>query len=65
MRLVYYRMTRHARNCTAGTVYTYHERQKDTKASGYGTQKLRVGKDSVKVNLLFNSNTHTLLRSYI
>ncbi|KAK7099119.1 nitric oxide synthase-interacting protein-like [Littorina saxatilis] len=41
-------MTRHARNCTAGTVYTYHERKKDTKMSGYGTQKLRVGKDSVK-----------------
>lgn len=41
-------MTRHARNCTAGTVYTYHERKKDTKTSGYGSQKLRVGKDSVK-----------------
>lgn len=42
-------MTRHARNCTAGTVYTYHERKKDTSASGYGTQSQRVGKDSVKV----------------
>lgn len=41
-------MTRHARNCTAGTVYTYHERKKDTKASGYGSHKLRFGKDSVK-----------------
>lgn len=41
-------MTRHARNCTAGTVYTYHERKKDTAASGYGSQKLRFGKDSVK-----------------
>lgn len=41
-------MTRHGRNCTAGTVYTYHERQKDTKASGYGSQKLRFGKDAVK-----------------
>lgn len=41
-------MTRHAKNCTAGTVYTYHERKKDTKASGYGTEKLRYGKDSVK-----------------
>ncbi|PVD34197.1 hypothetical protein C0Q70_05463 [Pomacea canaliculata] len=41
-------MTRHARNCTAGTVYTYHERKKDTSASGYGTQSQRVGKDSVK-----------------
>ena len=42
-------MTRHARNCTAGAVYTYHERQKDTKQSGYGTKNVRVGKDSVKV----------------
>ncbi|KAL8563458.1 hypothetical protein ACOMHN_052368 [Nucella lapillus] len=41
-------MTRHAKNCTAGTVYTYHERKKDTQASGYGSQKLRYGKDSVK-----------------
>lgn len=41
-------MTRHARNSTAGTVYTYHERKKDTQTSGYGTQKLRLGKDSVK-----------------
>jgi len=41
-------MTRHGRNCTAGTVYTYHERKKDTKTSGYGSQKLRFGKDAVK-----------------
>lgn len=41
-------MTRHARNCTAGAVYTYHEKQKDTRSCGYGTQKSRVGKDSVK-----------------
>ena len=41
-------MTRHARNCTAGAVYTYHEKKKDNKACGYGTQKTRVGKDSVK-----------------
>ena len=43
-------MTRHARNCTAGAVYTYHEKQKDTKKSGYGSQKIRLGKDSVKVS---------------
>lgn len=41
-------MTRHARNCTAGAVYTYHEKQKDTKSCGYGTQQSRIGKDSVK-----------------
>ncbi|XP_041973243.1 nitric oxide synthase-interacting protein homolog isoform X2 [Aricia agestis] len=41
-------MTRHARNCTAGAVYTYHEKRKDAAASGYGTQSERVGKDSVK-----------------
>lgn len=41
-------MTRHARNCTAGAVYTYHEKRKDAAASGYGTDAQRVGKDSVK-----------------
>lgn len=41
-------MTRHAKNCTAGTVYTYHERKKDTKKSGYGSKAVRLGKDSVK-----------------
>ncbi|KAG8195832.1 hypothetical protein JTE90_008528 [Oedothorax gibbosus] len=42
------KMTRHARNCTAGAVYTYHEKQKDNKAGGYGTLQGRLGKDSVK-----------------
>ncbi|BES99900.1 Nitric oxide synthase interacting protein [Nesidiocoris tenuis] len=41
-------MTRHARNCTAGAVYTYHEKKKDAEASGYGTENRRIGKDSVK-----------------
>ncbi|KRT81329.1 hypothetical protein AMK59_5399, partial [Oryctes borbonicus] len=41
-------MTRHARNCTAGAVYTYHEKKKDAAASGYGTNSKRLGKDSVK-----------------
>lgn len=41
-------MTRHARNCTAGAVYTYHEKKKDAAASGYGTNAQRLGKDSVK-----------------
>ena len=43
-------MTRHSRNCTAGTVYTYHERQKDQHQSGYGSKQVRIGKDSVKVS---------------
>ncbi len=41
-------MTRHARNNTAGAVYSYHERQRDTQTSGYGTQKARLGKESIK-----------------
>lgn len=41
-------MTRHGKNCTAGTVYTYHERKKDTQKSGYGSKAVRLGKDSVK-----------------
>lgn len=41
-------MTRHGKNCTAGAVYTYHEKKKDTAASGYGTQTVRLSKDAVK-----------------
>ena len=41
-------MTRHARNCTAGAVYTYHEKKRDAAESGYGTNSRRIGKDSVK-----------------
>uniref|UniRef100_I3K3W5 Nitric oxide synthase-interacting protein n=1 Tax=Oreochromis niloticus TaxID=8128 RepID=I3K3W5_ORENI len=41
-------MTRHGKNCTAGAVYTYHEKKKDTAASGYGTQSVRLGRDAVK-----------------
>lgn len=41
-------MTRHGRNCTAGTVFTYHERKTASQTSGYGSQKLRFGKDAVK-----------------
>lgn len=41
-------MPRHARNCTAGSVYTYHEKVKDAQQSGYGTQSMRLGKDSIK-----------------
>nr|XP_037847851.1 nitric oxide synthase-interacting protein isoform X1 [Chlorocebus sabaeus] len=42
------RMTRHGKNCTAGAVYTYHEKKKDTAASGYGTQNIRLSRDAVK-----------------
>uniref|UniRef100_A0A4X2LIY5 Nitric oxide synthase-interacting protein zinc-finger domain-containing protein n=1 Tax=Vombatus ursinus TaxID=29139 RepID=A0A4X2LIY5_VOMUR len=41
-------MTRHGKNCTAGAVYTYHENKKDTAASGYGTQKMRLSRDAIK-----------------
>ncbi|KAL3842442.1 hypothetical protein ACJMK2_020458 [Sinanodonta woodiana] len=41
-------MTRHSRNNTAGTVYSYHEKKKDHAASGYGSKYVRFGKDSVK-----------------
>ncbi|RWS04083.1 Nitric oxide synthase-interacting protein-like protein [Dinothrombium tinctorium] len=41
-------MTRHAKNNTASACYSYHERQKDCKNSGYGTQRKRLAKESVK-----------------
>lgn len=41
-------MTRHAKNATAGSCYTYHERRKDASTSGYGTLHERLGKDSMK-----------------
>lgn len=41
-------MTRHGRNSTNSAVYSYHERQKDASASGYGSLKCRLGKDSLK-----------------
>ncbi|ESO12630.1 hypothetical protein HELRODRAFT_159202 [Helobdella robusta] len=41
-------MPRHARNSTAGSVYTYHEKLKDSYQSGYGSTKVRLGKDSIK-----------------
>jgi len=41
-------MTRHAKNVTAGNVYTSHEKAKDARQSGYGTRALRLGKDSIK-----------------
>ena len=42
-------MTRHGKNATASSVYSYHEKKKDTEQSNYGTLSGRMGKDSVKV----------------
>ncbi|KAI0228997.1 Nitric oxide synthase-interacting protein [Lamellibrachia satsuma] len=41
-------MTRHGKNCTAGSVYTYHERKRDSQESGFGSHKLRLGRDSIR-----------------
>lgn len=54
-------MTRHARNSTAGSVYTYHEKKKDQRESGFGTERQRLAKDSItsfgKIHFnSFNSN---------
>ncbi len=41
-------MTRHGLNATNSSVYSYHERRKDQKAAGYGTEKMRLGRDAIK-----------------
>lgn len=41
-------MTRHSKNATAGPTYTYNERNKDSKQSGYGSKDVRLSKDSIK-----------------
>ncbi|TRY79872.1 hypothetical protein TCAL_06045 [Tigriopus californicus] len=41
-------MTRHGRNATNSAVYSYHERHKDARSSGYGTDHMRLSKDAVK-----------------
>ena len=41
-------MTRHGKNATASSHYSYHERRKDAKTSGWGTLHERLGADSVK-----------------
>lgn len=43
-------MTRHAKNCTAGSVYTYHEKMKD--------MKMVI---SDRVYLLDNASTKSIL----
>ena len=47
-------MTRHGKNATNGAVYSYHERRKDAKASGFGSEKTRFSKDSIKGNIFFS-----------
>jgi nitric oxide synthase-interacting protein len=42
-------MTRHSKKATAGPTYTYHEKHKDSKTSGYGSQDVRLNKDAIKV----------------
>ncbi|KAF6032780.1 NOSIP [Bugula neritina] len=39
---------RHGANCTNGSVYTYHEKAKDKRESGWGSLAARLGKDSMK-----------------
>jgi len=41
-------MTRHGLNATNSHVYSHAERAKDKKQSGYGKEKIRLGKDAVK-----------------
>ncbi|XP_003385646.1 PREDICTED: nitric oxide synthase-interacting protein-like [Amphimedon queenslandica] len=41
-------MGRHGKNQTASAVYSYHEKKKDTKTSGYGSKTVRLGKDSLQ-----------------
>jgi nitric oxide synthase-interacting protein len=41
-------MTRHGLNATNHSVYSQQERAKDKKQSGYGSKRVRLGKDAVK-----------------
>jgi len=41
-------MTRHGKNATAGAVYSYHERKKDTLEGNYGTQTATINRDSAR-----------------
>lgn len=49
-------MTRHSKNATAGPTYTYHEKNKDCKQSGYGTKEERLSKDAIKVVIQLKNN---------
>lgn len=54
---------RHGKNCTNGSVYTYSEKQKDKRESGWGGTAARLGKDSIKVNIIKKSKQ--ILSSFI
>ena len=44
-------MSRHSKNCTAHSIFTYNEKLKlmrDSGTTGFGTNKARIGKDSQK-----------------
>ena len=44
-------MSRHSKNCTAHSIFTYNEKLKlmrDSGQTGFGTNKARIGKDSQK-----------------
>lgn len=41
-------MTRHSQNVTAHAVYSYHEKRRDQLESGFGSEHVRLGKDSVR-----------------
>ncbi|KAI0986156.1 hypothetical protein GJ496_006962 [Pomphorhynchus laevis] len=41
-------MTRHSKNATANAVYTFYEKKADSVKGLYGTQRVRVGKDSLQ-----------------
>jgi len=41
-------MTRHSKNQTAASFYSYHEKKKDSEASGYGSERERFSKDSMQ-----------------
>eukprot|EP00051_Salpingoeca_urceolata_P001671 m.42953 g.42953 ORF g.42953 m.42953 type:complete len:294 (+) comp11602_c0_seq2:162-1043(+) len=41
-------MGKHGKNATANPVFSYHERRKDAAAGKYGTQKARLGTDSLQ-----------------
>lgn len=41
-------MTRHGVNQTNHSVYSHNEREKDKKQAGYGSEKIRLGKDAIK-----------------
>ena len=46
---IFDKMSRHSKNCTAHSIFTYNEKLKlmrDSGQTGFGTNKARIGKDS-------------------